>query len=40
MAADTRTATAMTERIAAMQDFKLYRELSWEGTFEEYLEIV
>jgi serine protein kinase len=30
----------MTERIAAMQDFKLYRELSWEGTFEEYLEIV
>src|ERR1700728_4139012 len=33
-------ATAMTERIAAMQDFKLYRELSWEGTFEDYLEIV
>jgi serine protein kinase len=30
----------MTERIAAMQDFKLYRELSWEGTFEDYLEIV
>jgi serine protein kinase len=34
---DTR---AMTERIAAMQDFKLYRELSWEGTFEDYLAIV
>jgi serine protein kinase len=33
-------ATAMTERIAAMQDYKLYRELSWEGTFEEYLQIV
>ena len=32
--------TGMTERIAAMQDFKLYRELSWEGTFEEYLQIV
>jgi serine protein kinase len=30
----------MTERIAAMQDFKLYRELHWEGGFEEYLGIV
>jgi serine protein kinase len=30
----------MTARIAAMQDFKLYKELSWEGTFEEYLQIV
>ena len=30
----------MTERIAAMQDFKLYRELHWEGSFEDYLEIV
>ncbi len=30
----------MTERIAALQDFKLYRELHWEGGFEEYLEIV
>ena len=38
--AQTRAAAAMTERIAAMQDFKLYKELSWEGTFEEYLQIV
>jgi serine protein kinase len=30
----------MTQRIAAMQDFKLYRELHWEGTFEDYLQIV
>ena len=27
----------MTDRIAAMQDFRLYRELHWEGGFEEYL---
>ncbi len=32
--------TPMTERIAAMQDFNLYRELHWEGSFEEYLQIV
>src|SRR5579872_3229577 len=37
--AETRL-TSMTERIAAMQDFKLYRELHWEGSFEEYLGIV
>jgi serine protein kinase len=37
---DKRAATAMTERIAAMQDFKLYKELAWEGTFEDYLQIV
>ena len=30
----------MTEQIAAMQDLKLYRELHWEGGFEEYLGIV
>ena len=30
----------MTERIAGMQDYKLYRELHWEGSFEEYLDIV
>src|SRR5271165_2089942 len=30
----------MTERIAAMQDFRLYRELHWEGGFEEYLATV
>ncbi len=34
------TRPQMTERIAAMQDYKLYRELHWEGTFEEYLQIV
>src|SRR5215472_15549302 len=32
--------TSMTERIASMQDFKLYRELHWEGSFEDYLAIV
>ncbi len=36
--ADTRT--SMTERIAGLQDYKLYRELHWEGSFEEYLQIV
>src|SRR6204780_2702730 len=30
----------MTDRIAAMQDFKLYPELHWEGSFEDYLGIV
>src|SRR5581483_2762533 len=30
----------MTDRIAAMQDFKLYRELHWDGGFEDYLAIV
>src|SRR5271165_5702516 len=30
----------MTDRIASMQDFRLYRELHWEGGFEEYLGIV
>src|SRR5258708_4621916 len=36
---ETRLAS-MTDRIAAMQDFKLYRELHWEGGFEDYLGIV
>jgi serine protein kinase len=36
----TNPAAAMTQRIASMQDFKLYRELSWEGSFEDYLQIV
>ena len=31
---------AMIDRIGAMQDFKLYRQLSWEGSFEEYLTLV
>jgi len=30
----------MVETIAEMQDFELYRDLSWEGSFEDYLEIV
>ncbi|MEZ4390503.1 MAG: serine protein kinase [Polyangiales bacterium] len=30
----------MIERIAALQDYDQYRDLHWEGTFEEYLEIV
>ena len=32
--------TGMIDRIGAMQDFKLYRELAWEGSFEEYLGLV
>jgi serine protein kinase len=31
---------SMIDRIAAMQDFDLYRDLSWEGSFEDYLGIV
>src|SRR3712207_2478506 len=34
------TSGQMIDRIGAMQDFKLYRELHWEGSFEEYLEVV
>jgi serine protein kinase len=30
----------MVSAIAAMQDFDRYRDLSWEGSFEEYLELV
>jgi serine protein kinase len=33
-------ANPMIERIAALQDYDLYRELTWEGTFEDYLKIV
>ncbi len=32
--------TSMVERIAALQDFSLYRDLAWEGSFEDYLQIV
>lgn len=28
------------DRIASMQDYDLYRDLSWEGSFEDYLDIV
>jgi serine protein kinase len=34
------TRPQMTQRIAAMQDYRLYRELHWEGTFEDYLQII
>ena len=34
------TSGHMIDRIGAMQDFKLYRELHWEGSFEEYLQLV
>jgi serine protein kinase len=39
-AMSTSPSAKMTERIAEMQDYKLYRELNWEGSFDEYLEIV
>ena len=32
--------TGMVDKIAAMQDFALYRDLSWEGSFEDYLSVV
>ncbi len=30
----------MVSKIASMQDYDLYRDLAWEGSFEDYLEIV
>src|SRR5687768_11217032 len=30
---------SMTARIAAMQDYEQYRDLHWEGSFEDYLRI-
>jgi serine protein kinase len=30
----------LVARIAALQDYQAYRELNWEGSFEEYLRIV
>jgi serine protein kinase len=32
--------TSMIARIAAMQDYERYRDLSWDGSFEEYLGLV
>ena len=32
--------TSMVDSIGALQDFDLYRELTWEGSFEDYLGIV
>ena len=36
----TEARSPMLDKIAAMQDYNLYRELHWEGSFEDYLEIV
>src|SRR3954467_4058795 len=33
-------ATSMVAQIAAMQDYDRYRDLAWEGSFEEYLALV
>src|SRR6266852_9831902 len=33
-------ASSWVSRIAALQDPKIYAELNWEGTFEDYLQIV
>ncbi len=32
--------TPMTDRIAAMQDYAAYKELTWEGSFDDYLDLV
>ena len=32
--------SSMVERIAALQDYDQYRDLHWEGSFEDYLQIV
>ena len=32
--------TSMVAQIAAMQDYDRYRDLAWEGSFEEYLAMV
>ena len=37
---DKTNGQGMVAQIAAMQDYDLYRDLAWEGGFEEYLEIV
>ena len=34
------TQGSMTQKIGAHQDYDLYRELNWEGSFEDYLGIV
>src|SRR5450631_3748085 len=33
-------ASSMVAQIAAMQDYDRYRDLAWEGSFEEYLTLV
>src|SRR6476660_6438894 len=32
--------TSMVAQIAAMQDYDRYRDLAWEGSFEEYLQVI
>src|SRR6185503_1706751 len=39
-ASDNGRSGNMIARIAAMQDYERYRDLAWEGSFEEYLNIV
>jgi serine protein kinase len=34
------SSAGMVQKIASMQDYDLYRDLAWEGSFEEYLQIV
>jgi serine protein kinase len=33
-------AQSMVARIASLQDYDLYRDLSWEGSFEDYLQLI
>ncbi|MBL8716154.1 MAG: serine protein kinase [Myxococcales bacterium] len=40
MPESTPTPKRFVDRIAAMQDYDLYRDLAWEGGFEDYLDIV
>ena len=35
-----KTASPVLEMIGKLQDVATYRELNWEGTFDEYLAIV
>src|SRR5215217_2576371 len=37
---DSPADTSMVAQIAAMQDYDRYRDLAWEGSFEEYLAMV
>ena len=40
MSTNSGTMAKMVDQIAAMQDYDRYRDLSWEGSFEDYLQIV
>src|SRR5262245_49106494 len=37
---ESSASASMVELIASMQDYDRYRDLAWEGSFEEYLHIV